>query len=345
MPGYIISVIILCLVILGFIPAMISANKGYHFLRWYLYGVALFPVAFIHSLLLKEPVYVMNVYSFTHDGKRKRKSYRTIAKAAQGKISFKYVAVVFLSKLVFGVLAGVVAYAIIRIFNSNVVLLTFTCSSFSVCVAVAMTITEIFRLSHISIIVDEMTKRALIMLVISVAVSVLMYTVKVVITNNVLQYSEFSRFVCTIVSFVGFLVLLLYMQRRYYRAFQNFFDYCTISLFSYVLFAAVMLVILSLSKKLLLISSVLSMPVQLFNFSYFSNVTYIEKIPTIYSAALVHGFVELLLLISGLQCRAYKTKERKYRVEYRSKAFRMSRKRALRRHISNVDKVATVPVK
>lgn len=38
---------------LGFIPAFIAKSKGRSFITWYIYGVALFIVAFIHSICIK----------------------------------------------------------------------------------------------------------------------------------------------------------------------------------------------------------------------------------------------------------------------------------------------------
>tara|TARA_B110000503_G_C6829545_1_gene282228 strand:+ start:109 stop:372 length:264 start_codon:yes stop_codon:yes gene_type:complete len=38
--------------ILGIIPAMIANNKGRSFIGWYIYGVFLFIIALVHSLLI-----------------------------------------------------------------------------------------------------------------------------------------------------------------------------------------------------------------------------------------------------------------------------------------------------
>ena len=119
MPGFVISAIILSLIVLGFIPAMIASGKGYRFPGWYVYGVILFPVALIHSLLVKKPVFLMNVYSFTDDGKRKKKSYRAKINKTERQITFKYICMVFFAKLIFSILAGIVVYAIIRTYNIN----------------------------------------------------------------------------------------------------------------------------------------------------------------------------------------------------------------------------------
>ena len=40
--------------LLGVIPAMIAKNKGREFFVWYIYGVFLFLIALIHSIVIKE---------------------------------------------------------------------------------------------------------------------------------------------------------------------------------------------------------------------------------------------------------------------------------------------------
>ena len=40
--------------LLGVIPAMIAKNKGKEFFVWYIYGVFLFLIALIHSIVIKE---------------------------------------------------------------------------------------------------------------------------------------------------------------------------------------------------------------------------------------------------------------------------------------------------
>jgi hypothetical protein len=39
--------------VIGLIPATIARSKGYSFIAWWIYGAALFIVAFPHSLFLK----------------------------------------------------------------------------------------------------------------------------------------------------------------------------------------------------------------------------------------------------------------------------------------------------
>lgn len=40
--------------LLGLLPALIAQSKGRLFLRWYIYGVLLFIVALLHSILIKD---------------------------------------------------------------------------------------------------------------------------------------------------------------------------------------------------------------------------------------------------------------------------------------------------
>ena len=46
--------IFLIALVLGVIPAIIAKNKGRSFFGWYIYGVLLFLIALIHSLVMKE---------------------------------------------------------------------------------------------------------------------------------------------------------------------------------------------------------------------------------------------------------------------------------------------------
>jgi hypothetical protein len=48
--------ILLIPLLLGFIPAVIASNKGRSFMGWYIYGVLLFIVALIHSLVISKDV-------------------------------------------------------------------------------------------------------------------------------------------------------------------------------------------------------------------------------------------------------------------------------------------------
>ena len=51
--GYIMSILLYALV-LGIIPASIAHSKGRNFVLWYIYGVALFIIALVHSLLISK---------------------------------------------------------------------------------------------------------------------------------------------------------------------------------------------------------------------------------------------------------------------------------------------------
>jgi hypothetical protein len=45
--------VFIIILLLGLIPANIAKNKGRSFLGWYIYGVLLFIIALIHSLVMK----------------------------------------------------------------------------------------------------------------------------------------------------------------------------------------------------------------------------------------------------------------------------------------------------
>jgi len=46
--------IFVLVLILALIPAMIAKNKGRGFFGWYIYGLLIFIIALVHSLLIKE---------------------------------------------------------------------------------------------------------------------------------------------------------------------------------------------------------------------------------------------------------------------------------------------------
>ena len=45
---------VLIVLVLGIIPALIAQSKGRNFFAWYIYGVLLFIVALIHSLVISK---------------------------------------------------------------------------------------------------------------------------------------------------------------------------------------------------------------------------------------------------------------------------------------------------
>ena len=45
--------IFLILIVLSIIPAMIASSKGRSFFLWFLYSILIFPIAFVHSILIK----------------------------------------------------------------------------------------------------------------------------------------------------------------------------------------------------------------------------------------------------------------------------------------------------
>lgn len=334
MLGYVISCIILGLILLGYIPAMIAASKNHSFLRWYLFGVLLFPFALIYSLFLKKPVRVINVLSTKESGKRKRKAYRQLSlkKESGKKRPVTYFISVFLTKAIFGTFLGLVSFALIRTFVPNTALLRSMCVIFAVVNTILMSLTEIFRLSRIPLMADEITKRALQIFAISVIASVPMFLISRIITTNIAFHTQFVRFLFTLTSFGLFLTILFKLQGLYYGRFSKFFDYCVITIFSYIVFSATTLVWISITNFREIVYA-LSMQMQLFNFTYFSGVGYIDRLSFIYLGATTHLIVVLLLILSGLRCMAFKKNELAYKVEYRTKAFRTTLKPALYRHI------------
>lgn len=347
MLGYAISCVVFCLILVAFIPAMIAAHKSFSFKRWYFYGLLLFPVALIHSIVVQPPVRIITVYSSGKDRTRKKKSYRAVPvkKEKRKKHTLMTVLMVFATKLIFGAFVAFSSFALSRTYIADGALLRITCVVFAFLVSIAMTVTELMRFSRGPVIADEMSKRALVITAFSVVVSAIMSAVKILITANVSRHHEFFRFLCTLVAFIVFVYLIINMQRGYYRRFSRFTDYCMITVGAYVMYAAVMLVMLSMIKEWRFIVYSASMPMQLFNFSYFSDIKYIDNMSAIYAAASVHAVIIVLILLSGWQCCNYKKREFAYRVEYRTKAFRMSRRPVLRRHIVNTGLRFAKPLK
>ena len=109
----------LCVLLAAFFPAMLAAKREKSFSKWYVYSVLLFPIALVHTFLLKKPRHYVNV--FFHDkenpSKIKKKTFRTVP-TAQKKIVVtpSYIYKVFLSKLLFGAFVGIVLFALYRAF-------------------------------------------------------------------------------------------------------------------------------------------------------------------------------------------------------------------------------------
>ncbi len=330
--GYVISCIIMALILAAFIPAMIAAKKGGNFVKWYIFGAFLFPVALVGAICIRKPVKVINVRKVI-SGEMKKKRYRKYVAKNKKRISVDYVVAVFLAKLIFSAFTGFMLFALSRTFTHDTLQLRITVITFSVVFAFFLSVTEICGFSRIPIIGDEVTKRALMMIAVSIIASLPMFVIKTVVAPYLPVHRDFFGFICTVIAFGIFIILISKMQRRYYGFFAGFFDYCILSVFSYIVYTAFVLVLLSLGSIMRRVASAVAMHLQLFNFSYFENAVYIDKLPSIYIPAIVSAFVVLMILVSGLLCRKYKRKELAYRVEYRTKAFRMTRKRVLRRHI------------
>lgn len=335
--GYYFAYSSLAILLVAFIPAMIAANRERRFAKWYLYSVLFLPIAFIHSFLLKRPTHRVNVYHYDRQNpsQLKKKSYKKVPVAKkQITVTLGYLNKVFFSKLLFGVLAGVVLFALFRTMVYSTKSLITACSVFSVVFAVFFSVVEICRFSTLPLIADEITKRALSIAVLSALCSFPLFLLNGLLLQNVLDkvYCPLGMFICTLISFGLFLFVLLKKQSIFYRVFNRFFDYCTISILSYCVFAAMSLIWLSVSGIQKYIY-VFAMPMQIFNISYMGNIKQIGKLNYIYSSAFVHLLIAVILLFSGLLCRKFKKKEFEFRVEYRAKAFNMTHKAVLRRHI------------
>lgn len=346
--AYYVAYLTLAILLAAFVPAMFAAGKERRFSKWYVYGVALLPVAFVHSLMLKKPEHIINIYIHDKNNptRRRKKTYRAVSAEKRSiVISPRHIYAVFFSKLIFGAFVALTIFAVFRTFVYSTDSLRTGCVIFAILFSTMLSIVELCRLSRFPIIADEITKRALIMVWISIVCSLPMYLVKNYVLDNIfpVRYGDFTMFVCTAASFAIFLTLLLKRQSMYYAFFNGFSDYCVLSMCAYAIFAAISLIWMSISNIREFIYAV-AMPAQLFNLEYLSGVDVIEKISYIYSSALVHLFVELMILFSGLLCYGFKKKELEYRIEYRSKAFRMSRKRILRRHIPNLDSAGAKPL-
>lgn len=336
MAEYYLACFILFVLILAFIPAMVAAFKKRHFTGWYVYSVFLFPIALAHSLTLKKPRHFIKIYKFTNDT-QKRKIKRIYAAAPPKKeavkLSFGRLCAVFFSKLLFGMLVALVLFALFRTFVDDTLRLRLTCGVFALIFSMLLMAVELLRISKFPLLADEITKRALEITWLSLLCSLPFFLLKAFVLDLLIpQHHDFTLFVCTMISFALFIFLLVSKQSKYYSFFHTFFDYCAISMFSYSIFAAVTLIFMSLVRPSAL-HYALAMPIQGFNLRYLSGVKIINDLSFIYSAALAHLFILLILLLSGLLCLDFKRKELEARIEYRSRAFNMEGRKILRRRI------------
>lgn len=338
---------VLCILLLAFVPASVAALKKRSFSRWYLYGAFLCPAAIIHALLLKKPYDCIGIY-FADEKRpsgRRRKQYKILPRMQKRHTpTVSYMCAVFVSKLVFGAFSGLVLFALFRTFQSDTYQLRAACVIFSLVFSMLLSAVELFGLSRAPMIADEITKRALLITASSVICSLPLFIIKTFVLDNLLpEFSTPWMFVCMCVAFAAFLWLLLKLQSYYYSMLYRFFDYCVLSIAGYVIFSAVTLICLSLGSMGKIVY-VAALPLQLFNTGYLAGIDYIGKLSYIYSAAVVHLIVVVILLVSGLSCRNYKRKELAYRIEYRSQAFRMSQKKVLRRHIPKAGGLHIKPI-
>ncbi len=341
---------ILVLIIVAFIPAIIAACKDLRFSKWYIYSFFLFPIALVHSLVIRKSHFVHTIGVYTSDEKnpsgRKKKVYKALAvKDQDRKISPLYICAVFFSKLIFGAFVGLSFFALFRVLNSDIEFLVMTCTNFAIAFSILLSVVQICGFSRFPVIADEVTKRAIIILFYSVLCSLPFYLIKKYALASFDKYNDFFTFLCAATSMLIFVYVLLRRQRIYYRVFSKFTDYCVISMASYVIYAAMSLILLSMSEVRPYINMV-AMPMQVLSLENLGEIARaVPDISYIYSSALAHLVVELILLLSGILCRDFKRKELEARVEYRTNAFRISRKRILRRHISNMDAAPINPLK
>ncbi len=347
---FILFTIFLALTILAFIPAIIAACKDLHFTKWYIYSFFLFPIALVHSLVIKKSQFVHTIGVFTEDKKnpsgRAKKVYKALSFGEQSReVSPVYICVVFLSKMIFSAFVALAFFALFRVLNSDIAFLRTVCTNFAIAFAIMLSIVQICGFSRVPVIADEITKRAIVMLFFSILCSLPFYLIKKFLLAPFEKYSDFLTFLCAALSMISFVLILLSRQRIYYSAFSRFTDYCTLSLLSYSIYAAISLILLSMDFVRPYVNMV-AMPMQVLSLDNLGEIAdALPDLSYIYSSALAHFAVALIILLSGLLCRDYKRKELEARVEYRTNAFRMSRKRILRRHISNMDAAKINPLK
>ena len=330
------------LLLIAFIPAVIAAGKEKSFTKWYVYGAILFPIAFIHSLSLKKPKHRVNIFTHLENNPTEglKKSYPLVPKAKKKiSISQRYLYMVFCSKLIFGAFVGFSVFAIFRTIVHGTDTLMLACGIFSVLFSVMLSIVELCRLSTFPRIADEITKRALIIITCSIVCSLPLHFLKTYVAEAIFpdKHADLVKFLFVLVSFGVFLALLLRRQRIFYSVFSHFRDYTLLSMCAYAMFAAISLVLMSIADLRESVYAV-AMPTQVFNMNYLSGAKVIGNLSYIYSSAALHLLVEGIILVSGILCRGFKKREMEYRIEYRSRAFRMSRKIILRRHIPKLTK-------
>lgn len=347
MSAYIIAYGVILLIIAAFFPAMIAADKEYRFSKWYIYSFLLFPVALVHSLLLKRPIHRIRVHlsDSTSPMQRKVRVFTSVPMKKQRRvITVSHICAIFFSKLIFSICVAVALFTLFRTFVHGTKSLRMACFNMALILSVMMSIVEICHLSRFPLIADEITKRSLIFMMFSVACSLPLFLIKKLIPNSIYsEYSDFFTFFFAVTSMTVFLYLILRKQRVYYTFFSRFSDYTFISMIAYAIYAAITLLLLSMSSARTFIHAI-AMPMQVLNIHSLSTVNDALNLSYIYSSALAHLVVEIVILFSGLLCRDFKTKELAARIEYRSAAFRMSRKRILRRHIPKLEGVRITPL-
>lgn len=62
---------LLIAIVLGLIPALIAQSKGRSFIGWWIYGVLLFIIALVHSLVIRKDIKAEENELMTFDGMKK----------------------------------------------------------------------------------------------------------------------------------------------------------------------------------------------------------------------------------------------------------------------------------
>ena len=327
--------LITILLILAFFPAMIAAKKKLGFSKWYIYGLFLFPFALKEALSAEKNRHIVRVYA--HKGNAVFNSeYRDFPVKSKstdhGSPTNKQLVQIVLSKGIFAVISGIMLLGALRTFCHPSAVLRLMVSVFAVTVWACLCFLERFNFSRIPLMANEIINRLVRIVIISAIASLpLQLLKKFVFIKLYPQQTDFWMFLFTIISFFLFAFLLLRQESIYYARFDNFFDYCGLSLLSYAAFSSITLVLLSVIDSRIVYY--LAMSLQFFDLNYIEGSGITQILSSIYSAASVHFVIELIILASGLLCLRYKNKEKAFRVEYRSHAVRMSHKPILRRHI------------
>ena len=317
----------------AFVPAICAARRKRSFTRWYIYGFFLFPIAFIHSLVIPEKAAAVRVFMHKKGAEKAEcRVYRIKQKNRQNEaVTGRFLACSVLPTALFGLLWAVSLFGISRIFLPDGFWIRLLCGTAGVLCAVFLSAAEIMKLSKAPLIAGEVVRRTVNTVLASLICSLPVYLLeKLLLAVRPQKEMQLWSFLCAAAGAVLFISVLLKIESSYYAVFASFFDYCVISMIAYAMYAAVTLVCMSVSHADNVY--IAAFWLKLFNIDYIND-TVLENASSIYSAAALHLLTEGIILLSGLLCLRYRRKERQFRTEYRSHAVRMSQKPILRKHI------------